>query len=184
MLQSGFLRMSGRLPDAVRMVPPPLWRHLGEQFAVGAPGSPRPQPRRDRARADDHGRTAGAHVAQGAYTIAVAIERAEGALQAVATAATAGELRVDDALHLSAIVADHDARYPEQVGPRADASECGQQPEASRSRLQAARNGACAGHQADQRVMACAESDSHDGLSAVICNRASMHPSRSERHIE
>ena len=36
-LQIGFLRMSGRLLDAVRMVPPRLWRHLGEQFAVAAP---------------------------------------------------------------------------------------------------------------------------------------------------
>ncbi len=36
-LQIGFLRMSGRLLDAVRMVPPLLWRHLGERFAVAAP---------------------------------------------------------------------------------------------------------------------------------------------------
>jgi hypothetical protein len=36
-LQIGFLRMSGRLLDAVPMVPPALWRHLGTQFAVVAP---------------------------------------------------------------------------------------------------------------------------------------------------
>ena len=36
-LQIGFLRMSGRLLDAVRMVPPQLWRHLGERFSVAAP---------------------------------------------------------------------------------------------------------------------------------------------------
>jgi len=36
-LQIGFLRMSGRLLDAVRIVPPVLWRHLGEKFAVPAP---------------------------------------------------------------------------------------------------------------------------------------------------
>jgi TnpA family transposase len=36
-LQIGFLRMSGRLLDAVRIVPAVLWRHLGEQFGVAAP---------------------------------------------------------------------------------------------------------------------------------------------------
>ncbi len=36
-LQIGFLRMSGRLLDAVRIVPPLLWRHLGERFSVAAP---------------------------------------------------------------------------------------------------------------------------------------------------
>jgi TnpA family transposase len=36
-LQIGFLRMSGRLLDAVPMIPPALWRHLGVQFAVTAP---------------------------------------------------------------------------------------------------------------------------------------------------
>src|SRR5258708_2119432 len=36
-LQIGFLRMSGRLLEAVRIVPPALWRHLGEQFGVPAP---------------------------------------------------------------------------------------------------------------------------------------------------
>ena len=36
-LQVGFLRRSGRLLEAVRMVPPALWRHLGEQFNVIAP---------------------------------------------------------------------------------------------------------------------------------------------------
>ena len=36
-LQMGFLRMSGRLLDAVRMVPPLLWRHLGARFGVAAP---------------------------------------------------------------------------------------------------------------------------------------------------
>ena len=29
--------MSGRLLEAVRIVPPALWRHLGGQFGVGAP---------------------------------------------------------------------------------------------------------------------------------------------------
>jgi hypothetical protein len=28
-LQIGFLRMTGRLLEALRMVPPALWRHLG-----------------------------------------------------------------------------------------------------------------------------------------------------------
>jgi len=36
-LQIGFLRMRGRLLDAVRMVPPVLWRHLGEKLAITAP---------------------------------------------------------------------------------------------------------------------------------------------------
>jgi hypothetical protein len=36
-LQIGFLRMSGRVLDAVRIVPAVLWRHLGEQFSVAAP---------------------------------------------------------------------------------------------------------------------------------------------------
>jgi hypothetical protein len=36
-LQIGFLRMSGRLLDAFRIVPANLWRHLGVQFAVEAP---------------------------------------------------------------------------------------------------------------------------------------------------
>jgi hypothetical protein len=36
-LQIGFLRMSGRVLDAVRIVPAVLWRHLGEQFAIAAP---------------------------------------------------------------------------------------------------------------------------------------------------
>ena len=36
-LQIGFLRMSGSLLDAVRMVPPVLWRHLGARFGVAAP---------------------------------------------------------------------------------------------------------------------------------------------------
>ena len=36
-LQIGFLRMSGRLLDAVRIVPPALWRHLGTKFAMAAP---------------------------------------------------------------------------------------------------------------------------------------------------
>jgi Domain of unknown function (DUF4158) len=36
-LQIGFLRMSGRLLEAVRVVPPALWRHLGQQFNVAAP---------------------------------------------------------------------------------------------------------------------------------------------------
>jgi len=36
-LQIGFLRMSGRLLEAVRIVPPALWRHLGHQFSVDAP---------------------------------------------------------------------------------------------------------------------------------------------------
>ena len=33
-LQIGFLRMSGRLRDAVPMVPPALWRHLGTHGAA------------------------------------------------------------------------------------------------------------------------------------------------------
>jgi len=36
-LQIGFLRMTGRLLEAVRMVPPALWQHLGQQFDVTAP---------------------------------------------------------------------------------------------------------------------------------------------------
>ncbi len=36
-LQIGFLRMSGRLLDAIRVVPPALRRHLGHQFNVAAP---------------------------------------------------------------------------------------------------------------------------------------------------
>ena len=36
-LQNGFLRMNGRLLDAVRMVPPLLWRHLRQRFGVAAP---------------------------------------------------------------------------------------------------------------------------------------------------
>jgi hypothetical protein len=36
-LQIGFLRMPGRLLEAVRIVPPALWRHLGEQLGVAAP---------------------------------------------------------------------------------------------------------------------------------------------------
>ena len=36
-LQIGFLRMSGRLLDALRMVPPALWRHLGAQFSITPP---------------------------------------------------------------------------------------------------------------------------------------------------
>ena len=36
-LQISFSRMSGRVLDAVRIVPAVLWRHLGEQFNVAAP---------------------------------------------------------------------------------------------------------------------------------------------------
>jgi Domain of unknown function (DUF4158) len=36
-LQIGFLRMCGRLLDAVRIVPAALWRDLGAQFGVAAP---------------------------------------------------------------------------------------------------------------------------------------------------
>jgi hypothetical protein len=36
-LQIGFLRMSGRLLDAVRIVPPAPWKHLGSQFGAQAP---------------------------------------------------------------------------------------------------------------------------------------------------
>jgi hypothetical protein len=36
-LQIGFLRMTGRLLKTVRIVPPALWRHLGEQLGVAAP---------------------------------------------------------------------------------------------------------------------------------------------------
>jgi hypothetical protein len=35
-LQIGFLRMTGRLLEAVRIVPPALWRHQGEQLCVAA----------------------------------------------------------------------------------------------------------------------------------------------------
>src|ERR1017187_1056409 len=34
-LQLSFLRMSGRVLDAVRIVPAVLWRHLGEQLPRG-----------------------------------------------------------------------------------------------------------------------------------------------------
>jgi len=36
-LHLGFLRMSGRLLDAVRVVPPALWRYLGVTLGVEAP---------------------------------------------------------------------------------------------------------------------------------------------------
>lgn len=36
-LHIGFLRMSGRLLDALRIVPPGLWRHLGKELGVDAP---------------------------------------------------------------------------------------------------------------------------------------------------
>ncbi|WP_174624625.1 DUF4158 domain-containing protein, partial [Candidatus Methylobacter favarea] len=36
-LQIGFLRMSGRLLDALRMVSPELWRHLGAQLSITPP---------------------------------------------------------------------------------------------------------------------------------------------------
>jgi hypothetical protein len=36
-LQIGFLRMTGRLLEALRIVPPALWRHLGTQFVIEAP---------------------------------------------------------------------------------------------------------------------------------------------------
>ena len=36
-LQIGFLRMTGRLLEALRVVPPVLWRHLGAQFDIEAP---------------------------------------------------------------------------------------------------------------------------------------------------
>jgi uncharacterized protein DUF4158 len=36
-LQIGFLRMTGRLLEALRMVPPVLLRHLGAQFEIEAP---------------------------------------------------------------------------------------------------------------------------------------------------
>jgi hypothetical protein len=36
-LQVGFLRMTGHLLEAVRIVPLALWRHLGEQLGVAAP---------------------------------------------------------------------------------------------------------------------------------------------------
>jgi Domain of unknown function (DUF4158) len=35
-LQVGFLRMTARLLEAVRRVPPALWQHLGQQFNVAA----------------------------------------------------------------------------------------------------------------------------------------------------
>ena len=37
-LQIGFLRISGRLLGAVRIVPPLLWRHPGARFARGRSG--------------------------------------------------------------------------------------------------------------------------------------------------
>ena len=36
-LHIGFLHMSGRLLDAFRIVPPGLWRHLGNELGVDAP---------------------------------------------------------------------------------------------------------------------------------------------------
>ena len=41
-LQISFPRMNGRLLEAVRIVPPLLWRHLGARFGVAAlgPGIP------------------------------------------------------------------------------------------------------------------------------------------------
>lgn len=36
-LHIGFVRMSGRLLDAVRVVPPALWRHLGSELGIEAP---------------------------------------------------------------------------------------------------------------------------------------------------
>ena len=36
-LQMGFLRMNGRLLEAVRIVPPLLWKQLGTRVAVDAP---------------------------------------------------------------------------------------------------------------------------------------------------
>ncbi len=40
-LQIGFLRMSGRLLDSVRIVPPALWRHLGVDFRSRCPIRPK-----------------------------------------------------------------------------------------------------------------------------------------------
>lgn len=36
-LHIGFLRMCGRVLDAFRIVPPALWRHLGNELGVDAP---------------------------------------------------------------------------------------------------------------------------------------------------
>ena len=36
-LHIGFLRMSGRVLDAFRIVPPALWRHLGSELGIDAP---------------------------------------------------------------------------------------------------------------------------------------------------
>jgi len=36
-LHIGFMRMSGRLLDAFRVLPPNLWRHLGKHLGVQAP---------------------------------------------------------------------------------------------------------------------------------------------------
>ena len=36
-MQIGFLRMSGGLLNAIDVVPPALWKHLGRQFGVAAP---------------------------------------------------------------------------------------------------------------------------------------------------
>jgi len=36
-LHIGFLRMTGRVLDAFRIVPPALWRHLGSELGIDAP---------------------------------------------------------------------------------------------------------------------------------------------------
>ena len=36
-LHIGFLRMSGRLPGAFRVIPVALWRHLGNELGIAAP---------------------------------------------------------------------------------------------------------------------------------------------------
>ena len=36
-LRIGFLSMTGRLPEAMRMVAPALWRRLGPQFNLATP---------------------------------------------------------------------------------------------------------------------------------------------------
>jgi len=38
-LHIGFLRMSGRLLDAFRVIPSVLWRHLGTELGIDAPGT-------------------------------------------------------------------------------------------------------------------------------------------------
>jgi Domain of unknown function (DUF4158) len=80
-LQIGFLRMTGRLLEAVHIVPPALWRHLGEQFGVAAPDLASLRSMYQRRR------TLFEHQEVACETLG---------FQAVAQSATEGILRVDD----------------------------------------------------------------------------------------